>query len=418
MPGIWIRRVSGVRVRVRGRADVLNTTTGPTTEPVRTLSVSSTFGGRVFLPPSSVRVQQNRAASEHRQDKLVARSCILLKSHSSTISNIEVVRKLSTVSPVREESRSMARDDETATSANLDVSSGADIQKQSSISTGAKEEVLSDDPITPPDGALSIVFTDIVKSTAIWEANPSAMVAAMQTHDNMVRELIASNSGYEVKQNGDGFMIAFPSATSAVQFCLDVQERLLDESWPTAILKSNPGRETTDADGHVLFRGLKLRMSAHWGRPVCNWNEVIHRMDYLGPMVNRAARFIEVTEGGQVVVSEDFLLQLQCELESTVEVDNQEEPKEILEDSERTGVDQKPRTELNLDLLSSNRDQLRLTHQAFQLRLLGDHEFKGLTEPEKLYFIVPKSLEGRVDHWHQVMHIAGVKGNVRTTTKD
>lgn len=281
--------------------------------------------------------------------------------------------------------------------------------------------VSSEDPLLlAPQGDLSIVFTDIVKSTAIWEANAPAMVAAMHTHDDMVRELITANGGYEVKQNGDGFMIAFPSATSAVQFCLDVQERLLDESWPTAILKSNPGKETTDGHGHVLFRGLKLRISAHWGRPVCNWNDVIQRMDYLGPMVNRAARFIEVTEGGQVVVSEDFLLRLQGEMElAVVEGDQVRLGKEEGQVSEASGANQTPdHNELDLDLLSSNKHQKRLTHQPFQLRPLGDHKFKGLDEPQTLYFIVPKSLEGRVDHWHQVMHIAGVKGNVRTTAKD
>lgn len=231
------------------------------------------------------------------------------------------------------------------------------------------------------------------------------MTEAMQTHDNMVRELVSVNHGYEVKQNGDGFMIAFPSATSAVQFCLDVQERLLDESWPAAILKSPPGKETTDEHGHVLFRGLKLRMSAHWGEPVCNWNDVIQRMDYLGPMVNRAARFIEATEGGQVVVSEDFLLQLQCELELA-------KGKEVGKEGESSTRNPE---ELDLGLLRSDRDQKNLTHQPFRLRLLGDHEFKGLNEPQKLYFIVPKSLEGRVEHWHKVMHIAGVKGNIRMT---
>lgn len=276
--------------------------------------------------------------------------------------------------------------------------------------------------LPPPQGDLSIVFTDIVKSTAIWEAHASAMVAAMHTHDDMVRELMAANGGYEVKQNGDGFMIAFASATSAVQFCLDVQERLLDESWPTAILKSSPGKETTDGHGHVLFRGLKLRISAHWGKPVCNWNDVIQRMDYLGPMVNRAARFIEVTEGGQVVVSEDFLLRLQREMQLAV-VEGHRTPLENNEgqiSEASSDANQSPvNNELDLDLLSSDKYQTRLTHQPFQLRPLGDHKFKGLDEPQTLYFIVPKSLEGRVDHWHQVMHIAGVKGNVRgTTVKD
>lgn len=264
----------------------------------------------------------------------------------------------------------------------------------------------------PPQGDLSIVFTDIVKSTAIWEKDAPSMAEAMTLHDTMIRDLTEANDGYEVKQNGDGFMIAFPTATAAVQFCLDVQERLLDEDWPKGILKMPPGGETKDSEGHLLFRGLKLRMSAHWGTPVCNWNDVIQRMDYLGPMVNRAARFIQVTEGGQIVVSEEFLLQLQNELEAAKNESSVAETGSGSSSDPTVDADNKAES-VDLGTLRSKKDQKKLTHQQFEVQLLGEHEFKGLDEPQKLYYLVPRSLEGRVDHWHQVTHVPGVKGNVR-----
>jgi adenylate cyclase len=284
--------------------------------------------------------------------------------------------------------------------------------------------------IPPPLGPISIVFTDIVKSTDIWEKNTSAMISAMKLHDDTVRSLTLSNNGYEVKQNGDGFMIAFPTATSAVQFCLDVQEKLLDEEWPKALLKLGPGQETTDEEGHVLFRGLQLRMSAHWGEPVSKWNEVIQRMDYLGPVVNRAARFVQVTEGGQIVVSEDFLVQLQHEMQRTEGRDEDSSSQRTQtqplssEASTSTNTDVNANTTTattaehspppDLGILRSKTGQKNVTTQNFQIRELGDYEFQGLDDPQKLYFIVPRSLEGRVEHWHQVMHVSGVKGNVKT----
>jgi len=154
-------------------------------------------------------------------------------------------------------------------------------------------------------------------------------------------------------------------------------------------------------------------MSAHWGTPVCNWNQVIQRMDYLGPMVNRAARFIEVTEAGQIVVSQEFLLQLQGELEIAM---GQKDETETTEDcSSRYRAENKAEaSDLDLPALRSSREQRRLTHQRFEIRLLGDHVFKGLEEqPQTLFFLVPRSLQGRADHWHQVTHVSGVKGNVR-----
>ena len=263
----------------------------------------------------------------------------------------------------------------------------------------------------PPLGTIGVVFTDIVKSTDIWEKNTNAMIEAMHLHDVTIRNLTIKNEGYEVKQNGDGFMIAFPTATTALQFCLDVQEKLLDEEWPKELLKLQPGEETKDSDGHVLFRGFKLRMSAHWGQPVSKWNEVIQRMDYLGPVVNRAARFVQVTEGGQTVVSEEFLLQLQSEMEMAKNEQTTNGESEHQSEKSNEGSSS---PSLDLDTLRSKDDQDNVTHQRFKIQELGDYEFQGLDEAHKLYFIVPCSLGGRMDHWHQVQHIPGSKGNVKS----
>jgi adenylate cyclase len=264
-------------------------------------------------------------------------------------------------------------------------------------------------PVPAPEGHLAIVFTDIVKSTDIWESNTNAMISAMKLHDDTVRNLTVRNSGYEVKQNGDGFMIAFPTAQSAIQFCLDVQESLLDEEWPSALLALDPGKETTSAEGKVLFKGLKLRMSAHWGKPVTNWNDVIQRMDYLGPVVNRAARFVQVTEAGQIVVSEDFAKRLQEEMEDA----SQPQTSNANAGEGPSGNDEDGSLP-DLSTLRAKRNQETLTNQRFKVEELGEYEFQGLDDPQKLYFIVPSSLEKRVEHWHQVTHVSGVKGNVKT----
>ena len=44
--------------------------------------------------------------------------------------------------------------------------------------------------VSVPKPPLSIVFTDIVKSTTIWEKDADTMAQAMTIHDDLVRELI------------------------------------------------------------------------------------------------------------------------------------------------------------------------------------------------------------------------------------
>ncbi len=45
-----------------------------------------------------------------------------------------------------------------------------------------------------------------------------------------------------------------------------------------------------DTEGALLFRGLRVRMGIHMGRPECRLDTITGRMDYFGGMVNRTAR--------------------------------------------------------------------------------------------------------------------------------
>lgn len=52
-----------------------------------------------------------------------------------------------------------------------------------------------------------------------------------------MREGIAKHRGYEIITEGDSFQVAFATCQAAIQFCLDVQYRLLEQSWSKEILK-------------------------------------------------------------------------------------------------------------------------------------------------------------------------------------
>eukprot|EP00755_Sulcionema_specki_P013773 Sspe_Gene.54892::Locus_30246_Transcript_1_1_Confidence_1.000_Length_2475::g.54892::m.54892 len=60
--------------------------------------------------------------------------------------------------------------------------------------------------IAPQSGEVTLVFTDIVESTVLWEVSPDAMNTALDMHNSLIRELVAKYSGYEVKTIGDSFM--------------------------------------------------------------------------------------------------------------------------------------------------------------------------------------------------------------------
>ena len=69
------------------------------------------------------------------------------------------------------------------------------------------------DPIT-------IVFTDIQSSTALWARVPEQMSRAVEMHHAEIRTLISKYNGYEVKTIGDSFMIVFKVPNDAIHFSM------------------------------------------------------------------------------------------------------------------------------------------------------------------------------------------------------
>ncbi len=157
-------------------------------------------------------------------------------------------------------------------------------------------------PSTPPEGTVALVFTDVQGSTRLWERCGAAMRTALEVHDRVLRSLLVDSGGYEVKTQGDSFMIAFSSVLEALRWCLEAQEALVRAPWPADLLAHPEAAEEQGPRG-PLHRGLRVRMGVHVGEPECRVDERTGRMDYLGRMVNVAARVTSAGHGGQVLVS-------------------------------------------------------------------------------------------------------------------
>ena len=167
--------------------------------------------------------------------------------------------------------------------------------------------------IPPPTGEVTLAFTDVQGSTNLWEADPEAMTDALRLHDALIRDLITRHRGYEVKTEGDAFMVAFGDPLAATRWALDVQSALFDADWDDDVLALRPAR-VEDA----VFRGLRVRIGLHLGEPECRPDPITGRMDYFGTIVNRAARVGSCGHGGQVVVSAPLWERVRGELAERV----------------------------------------------------------------------------------------------------
>ena len=77
---------------------------------------------------------------------------------------------------------------------------------------------------TLPTGTVTFLFTDVVGSTRLWEADPEAMRRSLARHDGVVREAIEARKGHVFKTVGDAFCAAFDSAIDALEAALAAQQ--------------------------------------------------------------------------------------------------------------------------------------------------------------------------------------------------
>jgi predicted ATPase/class 3 adenylate cyclase len=127
-------------------------------------------------------------------------------------------------------------------------------------------------------GTVTLLFTDIEGSTALWESHPEEMRLALERHDELLRGAIESFGGHVFKTVGDAFCATFGAAERALAAAVAGQRAIAAEHWPEPL-------------------SLRVRMGVHSG--VCSERDG----DYFGPTVNRTARLQAIAHGGQLLLS-------------------------------------------------------------------------------------------------------------------
>jgi class 3 adenylate cyclase len=131
-----------------------------------------------------------------------------------------------------------------------------------------------------PDGTVTILFTDIVGSTELNDRlGDLRWLELLRVHHELVRAQITRHDGFEVKVQGDSFMIAFPSARRAAHCAREIQ---------TAI----EARLGTDPEAPV-----RVRAGLHTGEAVREED------DFYGRNVVLAARITGEAQAGEILAS-------------------------------------------------------------------------------------------------------------------
>ena len=125
---------------------------------------------------------------------------------------------------------------------------------------------------------ITFLFTDIERSSELWETHPQAMGRALAQHDSLMQTAFRSHNGEVFKTVGDAFCVAFTYPQDAVASAVAVQHALDAAAWE----ETGP---------------LRVRIAIHSGAAE------LRDGDYFGPTLNRVARVLSVGHGGQTLLT-------------------------------------------------------------------------------------------------------------------
>jgi class 3 adenylate cyclase len=127
---------------------------------------------------------------------------------------------------------------------------------------------------------VTLLFTDQVGSTALLDkVGDDESERLRRMHFGLLRDVAAAHEGQEVKNLGDGLMVAFPSAVNAVGCAIGIQQAVHRHS----------ARHPDDR--------LLVRVGLNVGEPI------LHEGDYFGTPVVVAKRLCDAADGGQILAS-------------------------------------------------------------------------------------------------------------------
>lgn len=139
-------------------------------------------------------------------------------------------------------------------------------------------QAAKDDPrLVGQEGTTTIMFTDVVDSTSINETVGDRVWAnTIKRHLQSVQSLVEDEDGVIVKSLGDGSMSSFTSVRQSMRAAITIQQAV-------ASIDEQPK--------------LEIRIGIHAGDVIKTTD------DFIGSVVNKAARLADAATTGQILVS-------------------------------------------------------------------------------------------------------------------
>jgi class 3 adenylate cyclase len=149
------------------------------------------------------------------------------------------------------------------------------------VAAAANSEQPNVSRLTGDGGTITIVFSDIESSTEMaTQLGDTKWFAVLHQHNEIIRRVVKRYHGTEIKSQGDGFMLTFPSARSAVLAMCEAQREF------GVYAAEHP--ETP----------IRVRVGVHTGEAIRDAGG-----DLFGRHIILASRIANLAHGGEIVAS-------------------------------------------------------------------------------------------------------------------
>ncbi|CEK18199.1 predicted ATPase [Chthonomonas calidirosea] len=133
---------------------------------------------------------------------------------------------------------------------------------------------------------LAFLFTDIEKSSALWEQHPDAMERSLAWHDALLSEIIERHQGCVLSREGDSFRAAFEHPLQAISAALEAQIAFVENA-----------KRSTESNSTTPFLPLRVRMALHCGEVYCQDKL------FIGACLQRGALLVSLAFGEQILLT-------------------------------------------------------------------------------------------------------------------
>jgi adenylate cyclase len=143
---------------------------------------------------------------------------------------------------------------------------------------------------------VALMYTDIIGYTSLGQKNEPLALALLKDQRKIIRAVLSSHEGREIKTMGDAFLIEFPSALEATKCAYEIQKSVREHN--------------ASKSGHEI---IHLRIGLHLGDVIESGNDIS------GDAVNVASRIEPLADDGGVFLTRQVYDQVHNKFEERVE---------------------------------------------------------------------------------------------------